>query len=189
MPDGKEGEYEDDGKGGYMCKPKQTKKEIEDVESSSEADSKGTEAKADGTVEIKSDEAETEEKVVLSDSVAIYEEYLKQGKIVPAQKEAFIALCDTIKTIQLSDSSIDMKKMLDGFMASQPKLVNFSEDGTVENPVEKKPDEIAKTEEIPTEVKDFYMSKMNLSEEKAKEAWLHAKEMSSEKLQKSTIFG
>ena len=188
MPDGKEGEYEDDGKGGYMCKPKHTKKEIEEIKSSSEADSKGTEAKADGTVEIKSDEAETEEKVVLSDSVAIYEEYLKQGKIVPAQKEAFIALCDTIKTIQLSDSSIDMKKMLDGFMASQPKLVNFSEDGTVENPVEKKPDEIAKTEEIPTEVKDFYMSKMNLSEEKAKEAWLHAKEMSSEKKQKSTIF-
>ena len=190
MEDGTDGMYEDDGKGGMVCKPMKMKKELEeDIKTSSEADSKETEAKADETKEIKSDEAEIEKKVVLSDSVVIYEEYLKQGKIVPAQKEAFIALCDSLTKVQLSDSMIDTKKMLNAFMVSQPKLVNFSEDGTIENPAEKKPAEIEKEEEMPADVKDFYMNKMNLSEAKAKNAWIYAKETSSEKSQKSTIFG
>ena len=181
MPDGTAGHYVD-GK----CVPK-SKKSIEE-ESSSEEGSKETESKDKGTEETKSDEVGKEKDVDLSDSIALYDEYLKQGKIVPAQKGAFIALCDSFKTIQLTDSSVDVKSMLEKFMASQPKLVNFSEDGTVENPVEEKPTE-KKEEEMPTDVKEFFTEKMHLSENDAKEAWQHAKEQNaSVDSQKSTIF-
>lgn len=184
MPDGTMGTYDSDGK----CVPKKEKKSIEE-EHSSEAGSEETEAKADETKETKSDEAKSAEDVDLTDSVKLYEEYLKQGKIVPAQKDAFVALCDSLKTVQLADSSVDVKSMIERFMASQPKLVNFSEDGTVEDPTKDKPEEAAKAEELPEDVKDFYINKMHLSEDKAKEAWKFAKENNSTAdTQKSAIF-
>lgn len=186
----------EDGKPGHMtegkCVPDEEKAlDITNKEKdSSEAVSKDTESKDEVATETKSDEAKPAEGVDLADSVKLYEEYLKQGKIVPAQKDAFVALCDSMKTVQLADSSVDVKSMLEKFMSSQPKLVNFSEDGTVENPIEVKPTETAAKDEMPEDVKDFYVNKMHLSEDKAKEAWSFAKDThSTTTSQKSTIFG
>lgn len=144
------------------------------------------------TVDVKPEVKESDEtvpatKVDFADTEKIYTEYLMKGKMVPAQKDAFIALCEHLKTIQLSDNTIDTKSLLDAFMQSQPKIVNFAEDGTIEDPSEQKP-VVPTDNEIPADVKDFYVNKMHLSEESAKEAWQVVKETHQKNSQKSTIF-
>jgi len=184
MEDGSEGQMYDG-----ECKPI-TKKELNGEETQTEEEVKEPETKVEETAASESEEVAPTADVSLSDSIKTYEEYLRQGKVVPAQKEAFIALCDSMKAIQLTDSTVDVTSLIDGFMASQPKLVNFSEDGTVETPVEAKPTDAETASEMPADVKDFYVNKMHLSEEKAKEAWNHARESAEEAgSQKSTIFG
>lgn len=184
LPDGGEGHYVD-GK----CVPK-GKKSVEGVENKSEEASPeavaAEAAKAEGE---KSKEVETKKADVdLADSTKLYEKYLQAGKVVPAGKVAFIALCEMLKTIQLSDSSVDVSKMLGDFLASQPKVVNFEEDGKVEDPMKPAP-VIDAAAVIPADVKEFYMNRMNLSEEAANKAWEDAKSSHATKdIQKSTLF-
>lgn len=184
MPDGTPG-YMVDGK----CVPMKESKSLEEEKSSEEDSSKESETKVDETKEEKSEEVEAvKTSVDLADSTELYTKYLQAGKVVPVGKDAFIALCETLRTIQLSDASVDASKMLENFLASQPKIVNFEEDGTVEDPTKKAPE--AKVEdEIPADVKDFYVNRMNLSEEAAKKAWLDAKTSNDARdTQKSTLF-
>lgn len=186
--DGEKGTMQENKDGKLVCVPiKKTKKEIEEKSSTEDAsDETDVDNTTDETKEDESDEAATNEKVDLVDSEKMYDEYLKSGKIVPAQKDTFIALCESMKTIQLTDNSVDVSDALNNFMQSQPKVVNFSEDGTVEDKTEEKPD-ITK-DEMPTDVKDFYMEKMNLSEEQAQEAYKVAQATHGETAQQSTIF-
>jgi hypothetical protein len=186
MPNGDAGTYNDDGD----CKP-YTKKELEDEAKSSEEDSpKEGEAKVEPTEGDKSEEVETKkDDVDLSDSVTLYEKYLKAGKVVPAGKTAFITLCDKLKTIQLADASVDVASMMETFLASLPKVVNFEEAGGAGEGEKKETAEIVKGA-IPSDVKEFYMTKMNLSEDAATKAWEDAKSSHDSKdKQKSTLFG
>lgn len=178
LPDGSEG-YMEDGK----CVNK-AKKSIEDEKSSEEA---AGETKVEPAKSAEAEKAKGD--VVLADSEKLYDKYLQEGKVVPAGKSAFIALCDMLKTIQLADSSVDVSKKLEEFLTSQPKIVSFEENGTVEDPTKEKPGEV-KVDTIPEDVKDFYMNKMNLSEEDAIAAWKDAQDSHTVKdTQKSTLFG
>jgi hypothetical protein len=123
------------------------------------------------------------ENVDLSDSEGIYERYLKAGKIVPAQKEAFIQILAAGKVLNLGDKQVDLSKLIESFMESQSKVVNFSEEGTTGNDG-KQPDQ----PEIPEEVQNFY-EKMGLSEDAIKESYQYAQELQkeSQKEKESTI--
>ena len=165
-----------------ICKTK-IKKEF-DVEPPEE----GSEDKSD----TKSEETAKPE-VDLADAEREYKEYLKQGKIVPAQKEAFIKLLTSGKILELGDDKVDITKLLENFMKSQPKIVNFEEDGTQGNEDDKKDDEQEnkgdEEVEMTSEVKSFYQ-KMGLSDEAAKTSWKYAKDLKSDedKDKESTVF-
>ena len=130
-------------------------------------------------------EKEIKQDVNLAEAEKEYSEYLSQGKIVPAQKDSFIKLFTSGKTVDLSDNKVGLTEFIKSFMEKQQKIVNFDEAGTDVVPEKK---EEPKTEEIPTDVKDFY-EKMGLSDEKVKESWEYAKKLSeNEKKEKSNIF-
>lgn len=111
-----------------------------------------------------------------------YEQLLKEGKIVPAQKDAFISLFKSSKTVELADGSnkVELSKTLFEFFDNQPKIINFDENGTSVGDPEPKP----VVEEIPQDVKEFY-GKMNMSEEAMKDAWKLAKELDKEEKENS----
>jgi HK97 family phage prohead protease len=132
--------------------------------------------------EVESEEKETkkekDENLDLSDAEGTYAKYLSEGKIVPAQKSAFIELMQlSKKAIELGDDKVDVKKFVFDFLDKSPKIVNFDEDGVTPDPSNPAPEE-EKKEEMPQEAKDFYINKMELSEEDAEKAWMSAKELS-----------
>lgn len=134
-----------------------------------------------------SKESEKEDKkqeVELADAEKEYDGYLKAGKMVPAQKEAFIKLFTSGKKIELSDEKVGMTEFIKTFMESQPKIVDFSEDGTSAGaPV------VAEVkEEMPTEAKEFFKEKLNMTDDAAKEAWEFAKKQVESEKENSTIF-
>ncbi len=138
------------------------------------------------TLDKKSEET-TQPTVDLVDVEKVYEKYLKQGKIVPAQKEAFIKLLSSKGAINLGENNqVELSDDLKAFLEAQPKIIDFDEKGQekIDNQIEKKDES-----EMPVDVKEFY-SKMGLSEENAKEAWEYAKgKTEQEKKEKeSTIF-
>jgi len=132
---------------------------------------------------------DTEAKVDLADANRAYEDALKAGKIVPAQKEVFVQLYASKSVIELSDNKkVDISELFKQFLETQPKVLNFDENGTEGgDPQPKEP--ISTEEEIPADVKDFY-GKMGLSDEKIKESWKFAKKLSEEEEEnkKSTLF-
>jgi HK97 family phage prohead protease len=134
--------------------------------------------------ESEDEKEEAPEKVDLSDVEEVYERYLKEGKIVPAQKEAFTKLLASQKVVNLGDKEVDLSDLVKTFMESQPKIVNFEEEGTAGGT---KPETKEKT--IPNEVKDFY-TKMGLSEDAIEESYQYAKKLKEddEKEKESTIF-
>ena len=144
---------------------------------------------ADSTDKKVEKSGEKKEEVILSDSESMYTGFLRQGKIVPSQKEAFIQLWDSLRKVQLTDSSVDVKATLDKYYDSQPKIVNFDEDGVVIDPTEVKPVvPVAPVEKvIPQDVKDFY-SKMNLNDKQIADAWDFAQKEAGVG-EVSTIFG
>jgi HK97 family phage prohead protease len=134
--------------------------------------------------EKKNKESEKQD-VDLADAEKEYDGYLKVGKIVPAQKDAFIKLFTSGKKIELSDEKVGMSEFIKTFMEKQPKIVDFSEEGTsTGTPVVTE----AIKEEMPAEVKDFYVGKMQMSDEDAKEAWEFAKNQAKADKEESTIF-
>lgn len=127
-------------------------------------------------------------KVDLAEAENTYEEYLKQGKIIPAQKEAFIKLFATKKALELSDGKkVDLHEVLKSFLEAQPKIVDFEEKGTNVNA--DKDTEKKTSDDMPEEAKSFFANKLGLSDEDAKESWKHAQELKKEEDDmKETIF-
>ena len=109
-------------------------------------------------------------------------------KIVPAQKDSFIKILNSKKTIDLGDGAVDIKKIMTDFLESSPKVVNFSENGTTETKEPVAPAAATDKKEMPAEVREFYTKKMDLSEEAAQKAWEEAKKRHDEENNKSTIF-
>lgn len=140
--------------------------------------------------EAKSEETDgvAKEKVDLSDAKEEYDRYLKEGKIVPAQKEAFIKLFSSVKTINLGDEQVDSLGLIKSFLENSPKVIDFSEKGTGNGEVQN--NEIVKEGTMPDEVRDFYSKSMGLSDETAQEAWKAAMDLKEEedKNKESTIF-
>lgn len=137
-------------------------------------------------------EENAESKVDLVDAEKVYKEYLKEGKVVPAQKEAFIELLTSGRVLELGDKKVGITKLLENFMKSQPKVVNFEENGTNGNDENKEGDVNEKdndNEEMPKDVKDLY-NKMGLSDDQAKESWQYAKDLKTEEDsdKESTVF-
>ncbi len=130
---------------------------------------------------------EAPEEVDLADAEKAYGEYLAAGKLVPAQKEAFIKLYCSRKVLELGDKKVEFTKLFEQFMTGQPKIVNFDENGSQggDPGIQQKDKEI----EMPEDVKTLY-SKMGLSDEGAKESWKFAQELKKqeEDEKKSTLF-
>ncbi len=158
-----------------ICK---TKYNLEDTsledESEEKSDSESEETSKD-----------TKETVDLSDVEKSYEELLGQGKIVPAQKDSFMKLFASLKTVDLGDSKVGLAKMLADFMKVQPKIVSFDEKGTQEQTDSQETTE----DDVPTDVRTMYQ-KMGLSDDQIKESWKVAKELKKEEDtdKESTIF-
>ena len=151
----------------------------------------GSTSATEEVVEATKVEGETkaeEPKVDLSEATGIYDKYLKMGKIVPAQKDAFMSLLTSKKNIELADgTTCNLQQLVTNFLDSQPKILNFDENGN-DLPPDTKPE--PPTDEMPAEVKDFYCNKFNMSEQDAKNAWKMAQEddMAQREQQGSAIF-
>lgn len=213
LVDGKKGKYiETDGK--ITCQIL-TEKELDEVEKSAYRDCMSKEMKSGKSLldavkickvkvkkelDEKTSEKESEEKsdteseettsskVDLAEVERVYEKYLEQGKVVPAQKEVFIKLLTSRKILKLDESKVDTSKLLEEFMESLPKIIDFDEKGTQGNIEEENKDK-KETEEIPTDVKSFY-TKMGLSDDAAKESWKYAKSIKEkeDEAKTSTVF-
>jgi len=162
-----------------ICK-KQVKKTIEETEEEddeSESTEESTETAKQGAVE-------------LADAEKVYDRLLKEGKLVPSQKEAVLQLLTSNSEIVLGDDvKVGVKETIISFLENQAKVINFEESGTVEAD---KPTSTEQTETpavMPADVREFYTDKMDLSDEQAEKAWKDAKDehIGSEK-EKSTIF-
>ena len=165
-----------------ICK-EETKKSIEKLFSEA---SSGEEA------EDKSD-IFAQQTVGLADAEKAYEGYLTEGKIVPAQKDAFIKLMTSGKTMELGDDKVGVSELIKVFMESQKAAIDFEEEGVPVNDNEDKKkeekEEGADLSDIPNEAKEFF-GKMGLSKpEDIKKSWLNLKEMKDEEdSEKSTLF-
>jgi len=145
-----------------------------------------TESEVKKSDEVKDVQQTDKEKVDMSDAENMYKEYLEKGKIVPAQKEAFVQLFASTKELNLSDDKVELHKVLKTFLDSQVKVVDFGENGT--DAVDTDTNN-SKTDDMPEDVKKFYSEKMGFDEETMKEAWSHAKELKAEEdSMKETIF-
>ncbi len=134
-------------------------------------------------------EPAAEEKVDLSDAEKVYEEYLKQGKIVPAQKDAFIKLLASSKALDLSDTKVGLAEDIKAFLKSQPKIVNFEENGT-STPGEEDPSPKESTDDtVPEEALNLFKG-MGLSDEDSEKAWKEAQKIAKEEKEskESTLF-
>ena len=151
---------------------------------------KSTEDVSEDKSETKSDDKTTKQDVDLAEVEKEFDGYLKAGKVVPAQKEAFIRLLSSKKEVELSDGSeVDLSTVLKSFFDAQPKIINFDEEGITEDPTVIDPTQTKATDGMPPEVKDFYTEKLGLSDEDSVEAWKHAQELKREEDEnKSTLF-
>jgi len=129
------------------------------------------------------------EEVDLADVEKAYEGYLKAGKIIPAQKEAFIKLYRSGKVLELGDDKVGVTKLIEQFMEGQPKMIDFEENGAQGDDKGEKDKKIKEDEgAIPEEVKAFF-GKMGLSEDGIEESWKYTRELKEkEKEDESTIF-
>jgi len=132
------------------------------------------------------------EGVDLADAEKVYDKYLQAGKLVPAQKEAFIKLYCSRKVLELGDNKVEFTKTFEQFMDSQLKIVNFEENGTQGDDIEKqKEKEKEKDNEgaMPEDVKVFF-GKMGLSEDGIEQSWKYTQELQKQEKEEkdSTIF-
>ena len=216
--DGKKGKYKKDGD--EMICVLMTEKELKELEKNAFQKCMSKEMKAGKTMaeaskickeEIKKSieklfsEASSGEKaedksdifaqqtVGLADAEKAYEGYLTEGKIVPAQKDAFIKLMTSGKTMELGDDKVGVSELIKVFMESQKVAIDFEEEGVPVNDNEDKKkeekEEGADLSDIPNEAKEFF-GKMGLSKpEDIKKSWLNLKEMKDEEdSEKSTLF-
>lgn len=137
-----------------------------------------------GEEEESETEAELADQGVESvDSKKAWEELLRKGKVVPAQKEAFMALLSSKGLIELEeDKKVGFGKALIGWLEKQPSIVSFEEKGTSEPAKGEKKEEL----EVPEDI-DKFLDKLDLSEESKKKAYKIYKE-AKEKEKETTPF-
>ena len=133
------------------------------------------------SVEKTEDKSEdTAPHVDFADAERVFEDYLKRGKVVPAQKEAFIKLIASGKELKLGDDTVGVSELIKTFMESQPSSIDFDEDGVPVDDEEKKDKENGGEEErsdlsdVPAEARELF-GKMGLSNEDIKTSWDTAK--------------
>ena len=137
--------------------------------------------------EGKSEEAA--QQLDFAEAERIYEGYLVEGKIIPAQKDAFVKLMTTRKKVELGDDQVDVSELLKTFMKSQVPVINFDEDGVVVSEGDKKDEKKENLADIPSDVKEFY-GKMGIrTDEGIKKSWDNLQELKREaEDNKSTLF-
>lgn len=136
--------------------------------------------------EDKSDEKPAQH-LDFAEAERVYEGYLKEGKITPAQKDAFIKLMISGKQVELGDELVGVSELLKVFMNSQSQMINFEEDGAPLNDgKEDKKEELA---DVPPEAKDFF-GKMGIRDDVAiKKSWQNLQDLKKEaEDNKSTLF-
>jgi hypothetical protein len=184
-----------------VCKVKVKKDFDLDVSEEESEENSSEEKTTEESVEIKTEEVKSDngsdvipteqnasEEVDLADAEVSYNKFLKEGKIVPSQKEAFMKIYQTRNVLELSENKVELTKSFEQFMNGLPQIVNFNEDGTQGGDPQKEPSKEEKAEIIPDEVKDFF-GKMGLSDEGANESWKFAQELKKEEEEnKSTLF-
>ena len=179
-----------------VCKVK-VKKDFDLEVSEEEPEIKTTEeASKEESTEVKPGDGSEETPIIQNTSVDVdladvektYEKYLKEGKIVPSQKEAFVKLCQAQKVYELSENKVELTKSFEQFMNGLPKIVNFDENGSQGgDPVKTEEAKIAEGA-MPEEVKNFF-GKMGLTDEGANESWKFAQDLKKEEEEnKSTLF-
>ncbi len=139
-----------------------------------------TEESSEEKSEDKSDSAA--QQLDFADAERVYEGYLAEGKITPAQKDTFIKLMTTGKKVELGDDQVDVSELLKTFMESQSQVINFDEDGVVVDEGGKKEDKDKKEElaDIPSDVKEFYGKMGITSDEGIKKSWGNLQELKKE---------
>ncbi len=169
---------------------------VEDVKKEESVENKDENQPTTETEPAKTEEANVadttaeQEKVELADAEVVFNKFLKDGKILPVQKESFIKLYTSKKSIQLSDdNTVDVKDMLKKLLELQPRLINFSEEGTSsETPIPGTTPVAPVEAPMPEAAKKMY-TEWGFDEAKAKEAWKYAQEINAkEKEAKTTIF-
>jgi len=158
----------------------------EEVASEDEVKEEENTASAESSEDIKPEEKAEDGngKVDFADAEKHYDEYLKAGKIVPAQKDSFVRLFATKKTVNLGDESVELQDLLKAFFDKQPKIVDFEEDGKTDVTPPTAPAE----PKIPEAAASFFKEKLGLSDEEAIKSWEYAKEQSKNESKESTIF-
>jgi len=141
-----------------------------------------SEAASGEKAEVKSENID-QQKLDFADAERVYEGYLAQGKIVPAQKDAFIKLMISGKALELGDNKVGVSELINAFMESQKTSINFEEDGVpVDDDEEKKKegDESAELADVPEDAKSFF-GKMGINKpEEVKKSWKNLQEMKKE---------
>jgi hypothetical protein len=90
----------------------------------------------------------------LGEADKLYSDLLHEGKIVPAQKAAFIALSTaaTTGTISLADeSTTSLSELLTNLFKAAPKRISFGEDGADGDEAKTPYDELSEEEKAATE--------------------------------------
>lgn len=112
---------------------------------------KGGEAELDAT---KKELADARKEIALRDATSTYTALLTEGKIVPAQKDAFMSLSTaaTTGTISLADgATTSLNDLLTDLFKGAPKRINFGEEGAAGDEAEKTPwDELSDEEKKAT---------------------------------------
>ncbi|MFA5395070.1 MAG: HK97 family phage prohead protease [Methanogenium sp.] len=151
-----------------ICK-QEVKKELSEATSGEEA-------------EDKSDKND-QQKLDFADAERVYEGYLKAGKIVPAQKDAFIKLMVSGKVLELGDNKVGVSELIKTFMESQKTSIDFEEEGVpIDDDEEKKEDkeETADLGDVPSDAKEFF-GKMGISkDEDIAKSWKNLKDLKKE---------
>jgi hypothetical protein len=98
--------------------------------------------------------ADAQKKIALGEADKLYSDLLHEGKIVPAQKAAFIALSTaaTTGTISLADeSTTSLSELLTNLFKAAPKRISFGEDGADGDEAKTPYDELSEEEKAATE--------------------------------------
>lgn len=138
-----------------------------DAEDDSNSDDEGDDENGDGNQDEQDDKSnlsETERKELedlrkkqaLSEVESMYNTLLSNNKIVPAQKDKFMALAELhTTTVQLSGKPVSLSRIVTGILEAGANVSKFSEDGSGkdgegqddEEDTDKKPSELLSDEE------------------------------------------
>lgn len=95
---------------------------------------------SDRTAELEKELAEARSQIAQRDAEATYSKLLSDGKIVPAQRDAFIQLSAVNSPVSLSDGSTkSLSDLVTDLINAGPKKVSFGEEGSGDDEAVKTP--------------------------------------------------